>query len=38
MLLEGVCGISGQAGFEEEIDPNHADSYTDNCQSPKKHL
>lgn len=29
MLPEVVCGAVGQAGFQRETDPNHADSYTD---------
>lgn len=33
MLLYGTRGVSGQGGIQEEINPNHADSYTDNFQS-----
>lgn len=38
MLLQGTCGVSGQGGIQEEINPNHADSYTDNFSVSRKHL
>lgn len=33
MLLQGTRGVSGQGGIQEEVNPNHTDSYTDNLQS-----
>lgn len=38
MLLQGTHGVSGQCGIQEEINPNHADSYTDNFLVSRKHL
>lgn len=33
MLLWGTRGVSGEGGNQEEINPNHTDSHTDNFQS-----
>lgn len=38
MLLQGTRGILGQGGIQKEINPNHADSCTDNFSVSRKHL